>query len=276
MIWSSPGSATAARAGLAVGAVLLAAVASGCSAGQGSGSGHGQAAPKPISPIKAIDLAAAQQVRSLAAKISIGTDSGQVTATMDARFRPETFIAMALRSSAAVGSAPTSIKEILTSKALYLADPALKGLTKKPWIKMTFAQISSKAGISIKPLLQNLENSNPENQVKLFAVAKNIHAVGSQTINGVATTEYAGSYQASAALAKLPTSLRKMMRPVLTLMGNTPIRFRVWIDAQHLARKAIVDERVSGRSIVTTYTITSVNQPVNVPLPPRSEVASVP
>lgn len=274
MIWSSPGPAGSARAGLVVGAVLLAAVASGCT--KASNSGHGQAASKPISPVKAIDLAASQHIRSLAATISIGTGDGQVSATMDAQYRPKTFIAMALRSSSFARSAPTSIEEILTSKALYLADPALKKLAKKPWVKMTYAQISSKAGINVSPLLQNLENSNPENQVKMFVAAKDLHAVGSQRIDGVATTEYEGSYQPSVALAELPASLRKLMRPAFALMGNAPIRFQVWIDAQHLARKAIVVERYSGHSTVTTYTITSVNQPVKISLPPRSEVASIP
>lgn len=279
MILPSPGSASTARTGLAVGAVLLAAVATGCSGSNGSNSGHGQAAPHPVSPVKAIDLAAAQHVSSLAATISIGTGGvGEVTATMNAQFRPKTFIAMTLQSSSIAESAPVRISEILTGKALYLKDHALIKLIKKPWVKITFAQLSAKAGmgINIGSLLQFLENSNPENQVRLFAISKNIHAVGSRMIDGVATTEYEGSYQPSAALTRLPASLRKLMGPEFKLMGNTPVRFLVWIDAQHLARKAMIDERFSGRSVLTTYTITSVNKPVDVPLPPPSEVASMP
>jgi hypothetical protein len=277
MIFSSSGSAS--RAGLAVGAALLAALASGCGAGKGSSPHSGHAAPKPITAVKAIDLAATQHISSLSATISInegGGTVGQVNATMNAQFRPTTFIEMTLKSFSFGGSAPGNIEEILTSKALYLKDGALSRVVKKPWVMMTFAQLSSKAGVNFGSLVQSLENSNPENQVKLFAISKNIHVVGSQTINGVATTEYAGSYLPSAAVSKLPASLRKLMGPALRLMGSTPVTFRVWIDAQHLARKAIVNETFSGHSIVTTYTITSVNQPVNTTLPAPAQVASVP
>ena len=53
-------------------------------------------------------------------------------------------------------------------------------------------QLSSKSGVSFGSLLQNLESSNPLDQTKLFTASKDVRVVGTQTIDGVPTTEYAG------------------------------------------------------------------------------------
>ena len=49
-----------------------------------------------------------------------------------------------------------------------------------------------------------------------------------------------------------------------------------WIDGQHQMRRVITVEKGSSTTITTKLDIISINQPVNVTLPPPGQVASAP
>jgi hypothetical protein len=54
------------------------------------------------------------------------------------------------------------------------------------------------------------------------------------------------------------------------------VNFRIWIDGQHRVRKETEVESVNGMTINTTVTITAINQPVNITIPPASQTFSQP
>jgi len=70
-------------------------------------------------------------------------------------------------------------------------------------------------------------------QTQMLVSAKNVRAVGTETIGGVKTTHYTGSYPLAAGLARLPASMRAAARQALQGQANQVIGFSVWIDAQH-------------------------------------------
>ena len=53
----------------------------------------------------------------------------------------------------------------------------------------------------------------------------------------------------------------------------TKTRFAIWLDGNHLMRKSVEQESVTGHAVTTTINVTAVNQPVTVALPPASEIA---
>src|SRR6266700_3801464 len=53
--------------------------------------------------------------------------------------------------------------------------------------------------------------------------------------------------------------------------GSHPVSFHVWVDAQHLIKKADDTASVRGQTVTTTFAVTSVNQPVKVTLPKAGE-----
>ena len=257
----------------ALGAMALIAVA-------GCGSSGPAASSKPVSARQALSLAAneSQQVNSLTATISVRTSltsASGISGSMQIRVKP-TPLVNAVFTVSGTGAPHTQLQEILTNKALYLKDSALTKLTGKPWIAISFAALSSKAGVNFASLFQSLEGSNPLDQSKFFAASKNVRKVGTQTINGVATTEYSGSYAPSAALSLLTPKLRKQLEPMLRAMGTRSVQFQIWIDGSHLIRKAIEHETIAGQTATVSYTVTSVNQPVTVTLPPASQIAPLP
>ena len=125
-------------------------------------------------------------------------------------------------------------------------------------------------------LFQSLQSNNFTNQVQLFAGAKNTRVVGTQTVDGVTTTEYTGSLTAAAALKELPASFRQALAPELQALGNSPVYFQEWVDGRHHVRKMTEVETVNGDTVHTTINITAIDQPVNVTLPPASQTFIVP
>ena len=258
----------------AVGAASAVAI-TGCSGGTSNSSANSTSPAQ-----KAIKLAASrsQEVNTLTAKLtehSTGHAMSGLTGTIQIQLKPTTVIAAKFIVPAKKSSS-IKLEEILTSKAIYFKDPAFTKDAGKAWVTVKISQLSSKTGVSVASLLQNLEGSNPLDQTRLFTASKDVKVVGSQAVNGVATTEYAGTYSPAAAFAQLPANMRKLLGPTLRDMGTKPVRFTVWIDAQHLIRKAQDTEVVNGQTFSTTFDVTSINRPLHIKLPAPSQIAPMP
>src|SRR5262245_24013650 len=121
---------------LAVGTMLVALLA-GCGGSSSSGAGKGPAGNAPLSPAKAITLAAAQHINSLSADVTIQAPglSNPLTETINERLRPTLLGDMTMKGLSVGGSAPLSLEAIMTGNAMYLKDSALSHLTSKPWLK---------------------------------------------------------------------------------------------------------------------------------------------
>jgi hypothetical protein len=274
------GTATAAAV-VVIGACAAAAIA-GCSSASSSTSRKNttDTSTESAATTKALRLAAVAsgQVNSLTANIKVhssGTSAGDLTGAVSLQMKPSKIISATFDVSQSK-SASIELDEILTGKAIYFKDPAFTKATGKPWVEASTSELSSKVGVSLGSLLQNLESSNPLDQARLFSASKNAHEVGTMVIRGVRTTEYAGTYVPSVALAQLSPQLRKQLGPTLKSIGTNAIQFEVWIDAQHIVRQAEDQDNVRGQVVVTELYVTSVNKPVKVTLPPASQVAPLP
>ncbi|MHB1593447.1 MAG: LolA-like protein [Streptosporangiaceae bacterium] len=256
-----------------IGAAVLVAAA-GCSASsqsggaQAGGSGSGKpAAASTAGQALALAASTSTHVDSLSVRLSVTQGASTFSGTMDMRLKPTTAIV------ARFSAAGQQIREILAGGRIYLSISQLRKLTGKPWLEASMSSLAKKAGLNLTAILQNVENSDPLAQARLFAVAKNVHKVGPATVNGVATTEYAGTYQPQAILKRLPSSALSKLGPMLRKLGTHPVSFHVWIDGQHDIRKTTTTEVIGGQTVITSYNVMSINQPVTVSLPPASEVA---
>jgi len=145
----------------------------------------------------------------------------------------------------------------------------------KPWVKMDLDLLGI-SGASLAQMFQSLQGNNFTNQAQLFTGAMNTRVAGTQTVDGVTTTEYAGSLTAAAALKELPASFRHALAPQLQELGNSPVYFHEWIDGQHHMRKMTEVETVNGDAVHITINITAIDQPVQITLPPASQTFIVP
>ena len=280
LIKNTGGPERAARrlAAIAAAGTAAALLAAGCSSGRPSGQGS---AGSGISPAQAIMLASqqAKHATSFSSSLSIkmsGTASGAMAGTLKMRTRPLLFDADFSTMNAGGQSVPGGIEEIFAGRTLYLKMPALAQQLGKPWVKFSFAEFQHGTGISFAQIIQQAQQNNPLVQTQMLASAKNVRVVGHQVIDGVPTTHYTGTYTAAAALARLPSSLRATEQKGLQTLGVTSVQFSVWLDGQHQARKIVAYENGTSEQATVTLTVTGINQPITVTLPPRSQVASIP
>jgi hypothetical protein len=263
------------RAAAAAACAAAAALLAGC----GAASSTGSAGPaKPLSPRQAITLAYDTTSRATSVTgdftIQAGTSPGEgLTGTMSERLKPTLLLAEHLSLSAA--GQKVAISEILSAQAIYLKEAAMSTESGKPWVEIPLSSLSGGLGGVLTQLLQDVQNGNPLEQTQVLATAKDVRADGTQVVDGVQTTRYAGSISPAAALKAISPSLRTSLAPMLNLISGD-ITFTVSIDGQHQVRRLVESETASGERINVTMNITSVNQPVHITLPPASQVATIP
>jgi hypothetical protein len=262
----------AAAAGLSAAALIVVAAC-------GSGNGGGGSASNPLTPHQALVAAAGstRQVTSATETLSVkagGLQSQVTTGTILVQLKPTLELSANL-SISAVGKR-TPVKEVLTSSAIYFSAPVLTGSSGKAWVKIPVSALKGTAGASFGQLFHSLQSNNFTNQTELLTVAKNTHIVGKQTVDGVSTTEYAGSFKASAGLKALPAGFRKALSTELQALGTSTIGFHVWIDGQKHVRRIVETESINGETVNTTVNITDINQPVHIAVPPASQISSLP
>jgi hypothetical protein len=262
---------------LSAAAAAAALLAAGCSSGGGS-----HPAASSMSAAQAITLASHQaaQVNSFASTLNIqmsGSVTGTMTGTMQIRKQPSLLVDANFSTLKANGQdVPGGMQEILTGSTLYLKMAALAQELGKPWASLQLSELKQGAGVNLSQITQQVQNNNPMTDAQMLTSASNLRSVGTQTIGGVATTHYTGTFAVSAGLAKLPASVRGAEQKQLQGLGIKDIGFNAWVDAQHQIRKIEVTEHGSSIQVAATMQVTSLNQPITVSLPPASQVKAIP
>lgn len=282
-----------ARLAAAAAIVVIASGAAGCAA-------SGSTAPKSPAtssqtaqtPEQAIQLAAstARDVNSFTADMSIqisaagaatgtSTTSADLGGTLSEQVHPSLLAEADFSTFSAAGeSLPGGLDEIIATNAIYMKLSVLTQAlhTSKPWIEIPFSALAKATGVNLGAVLSQLQTSSPLNQSQLFAGAQDVREVGTGVVDGVAVTEYSGAVSMSVALAKLPASLRDSLGPDIQKADITSARFTEWVDGQHHVRKTVVDEIGSSLSETITTTVTSINQPVSIPIPAPGQTTTLP
>ena len=266
------GAVLAALAGCGSGSPQPASTPAGGQSSSSGGSGSGGQAGSEAAA-QAIRAAAEQSKKINSYSIRMdesmtGATAEHITGNMQFRLKPT------LLAQVNLTIPPASVNEILTTKVAYLKIPGL-GSTGKPWVKLSLAGKNG-TGAALGQLLQSAENSNPATQTEALTASKDLRKTGTEVVNGIPTTRYEGSYSVADEMKKLPPALRKMTSQSIAALGITKVRFTIWIDGKHQMRRVITVEKGSSSTITTKLDIVSINQPVNVTIPPPSQVTSAP
>jgi hypothetical protein len=267
------------RAGVLIAGLSAALILAACSSGSGGPTGSGGSARTPLPPRQAV-LAAATQTRQVTSATELVTIQGRgivsetITGTMRVQLKPTRRLAANFNIAEPGRSA--QVKEILTGTAFYISGTPLNRKIGKPWVKVDLSALKGTAAVSVDHLVHSLQSSSFDNQVAILTLAKNVRVVGTQTIGGVSTTEYACSLNAIEALKAMAPGYLKTSAPELRALGNSTISYRVWIDGQNDMRKVTDVVTVNGETTYSTATITALNQPVHITPPPASQTATMP
>ena len=174
MPWLAGSVAVAAAA-----ATLVSGCGSAASSAGASSSGPGSAdsssstsssdAAKTMTAREAVKMAArtSQQINSASSTLAIkvtGPATETTTGRMQLQLKPSTLMSAALTVTTGGKSIP--VDEVLGSKAVYVKVPGVAQLTGKPWLAISFAELSGKLGASFGQLLQSMQNGNPFDQAR--------------------------------------------------------------------------------------------------------------
>jgi hypothetical protein len=262
---------------LSASALVLAAACTSCGTSANTGS-----ASAPLTPRQLLLAAATQAQRvtsfteTLTSKDS-GASRSTTTGTIQFRLKPTLLIGANLDTTAAgVG---TQVQVIFTTTDAYVHAASLTSQVGEPWLEIDLSALSAlggTSGASLTQTLHGLQTNNFAHQALLFTVARNARIVGTQTIDGVATTEYEGSFTAAAVRKAEPASIQQALAAELNAIGNSTVYFRGWIDGQHHLRKITEVETVHGVTTNTTINISGIDQAVHITPPPASQTYFVP
>lgn len=260
-----------------------AAAAAGCSSGgSGAASSSSGAGANPSQELAAT-VKNAQNTNSFAATMSMqanDSSAGVGAVSLNGKVSYErqpmvmTEVDMASVQAAGANIGPMSVIE--TPSAVYMKMPMMSQMmhSTKPYLEIPMSEL--KSGSAISALLSQAQSSNPLSVAQLLGGSTDVKKVGTGTVNGVAVTEYEGSEPASAAIAKLPANLRSSLGQQVQKAGIEQIKFQAWVDGQHNIRKMIANETGKNMNETITFTVTSVNQPVQIAMPSPSQVSKIP
>ena len=158
-----------------------------------------------------MSLTSSTMTRGLTEKITgtgaiDGTSAGRFTLTID------------------MGTTSTTLQELYTKGYLYLQIPSQNS----SYYKLALSDL---VGTSLA------SSTDPTGSFAVLKAAGNLKVVGKQTLRGVATTHYTGTFNIAAALAKLGGAEKSLLQASFAHATQADIPFDAYLDAQGRVRE---------------------------------------
>jgi hypothetical protein len=272
-------------AGAAAGLALTAALA-GCKTDAGGGDasdgGHGKAKSGAhlTAAQEALDKASKKtgDITSFRATLSSSTVvSGQPTdlkGDLAFRLKPKPAMKFDVPTIESGGKTSKGFTEILAGDGFYLKIPALADQAGKPWVGFSLSKLSAATGIDVEGLASQGRQVDPSLNAKMFTASKDVRSLGKETVGGVSTTHYQGTFTLADALAKLGTEEKAEAQKLFGQTGLDKLDFNLWIDGKQLPRKITLATPPGSKvQIKTAMNYVAFNVPVSIKAPPKSQVA---
>lgn len=221
------------------------------------------------------------QLDSFKAEMSMemtGTSQGDISMTgqMQYRLKPELAYSMKFDQMSVAGQTMSGMEQILVGRTFYMKMPGLNqlgGNPSKPWMKLSLDELGRQSGMNLDQLLQQSQQMDPVQNTKMLTASKDVREVGKETVDGVETTHYTGTYRVEDAVAQLPADQQDAIRKTYGQLGMDDMKFDLWVDDQQLPRKmAMKSQQTASGVLDMTITYRDFGKPVNIAEPPASQV----
>lgn len=200
--------------------------------------------------------------------------TAQMTGTMAYRLKPSRALKLALTMPNVSGGRGTNrMTEIVVGDNIYMRTPAFTAHTGKPWLGLTFSRLRKSTGVDLQSLQQSSQG-DPQLNTKMLTASKDVRQVGRQTVAGVPTTHYKGTFNLTDGLAKLDAEQRAEAKKSFGEVGFDKVNFDVWVDGRQLPRRVTIASPPGAKvDMKVTMNYTAFNVPVSITAPPKSQVA---
>jgi hypothetical protein len=146
----------------------------------------------------------------------------------------------------------------------------------KSWVRVDLEQVGEGLGVDLDKLLSQ-SSQNPAQMLDLLRASGDVQEVGTDTVDGVSTTEYKGSIDLTQA-AKLE-GLSRQAQQLIDDGAPSSIPVEAWIGDDGLVRKLELTEDTTndGRPVSAdiTIAISDYGTDVSVTAPPAEQVFDV-
>jgi len=169
---------------------------------------------------------------------------------------------------------PGGMQMRLVGKAMYMKIPQLQKMTGKPWLKISYDQMSQKSGMSFDQIMkQAQQQADPASMTQMLTESKDVKKVGTEDVAGTSTTHYTGTVDVTQAMNKMDAKYRKKMSKQLKSLKNA--KFDLWSDDQQLPRKVTMHGKIGGGTYKATQMFSDFGKPVHIAAPPAGQVGNM-
>ena len=266
---------TATGAGLS--ALLLATGAVGC------GKGKAEQSPAEMTPAAAVARAAkkTEDITSFRYRITGKLpEQGRIKGEAAMRVKPTT--AMTMKMTALDQGTDGTVEIRLVDKAMYIGAgaQAAKEMGGKSWLKFDLAALGADKGMN-RLGATNQAQQNPATESTFLTGAKDVKKVGTETVDGVATTHYKGTVSLDALRAAFKSGdattreRRESSLAQYEKMGVQTLTMDMWIDGDSHTKQFRMQGDAAKGPLDMTITFLDVNKPVAVTAPPAKDTADL-
>jgi hypothetical protein len=171
---------------------------------------------------------------------------------------------------------PGGVRMILKGDVAYMKMDALKNLVgaTKPWVKLDLKQLGSSGGVNVDQFLAQAQQVDLKTSVAMLTASKDVKSVGTDTVGGVDTTHYSGTFPVGEAVKQLPVESRS--RVEAQMANAKDVKFDAWIDGQGLPRKIELNGGTPQQGTFKgTMLFKAFNEPVTIDAPPAEQVGDL-
>ncbi|MFJ9022526.1 hypothetical protein ACIRPU_21555 [Streptomyces sp. NPDC102259] len=283
------------RAGLSVAAAALLTGVTACSGGSNGSSGSdgfggseksGDSSPR-LSPVAALRTAEKSTDGADSAKVESTTTMGSVMSmTADGALGWGDGLTGTLTITYTGGTMADTMRQMGTTsmEARYLPDAyyARMGDTfaeqagGKHWIRYAYDDLESLGGSSGAYLKDQMQNTTPNQSVKLLLASGDVREVGEEKVRGQRTRHYSGTVEV-ADLAEKNSNLSQSqlddLRKTLEQAGVTTETVDIWVDDRDLLVKKVEKGETTAGAYNQTAYYTDYGTEVSAEVPPASDTA---
>lgn len=261
------------RVGLAV--LLLGTGAVACS------EGASEESPK-MTPAAAVAKAAknVEDITSLSYRMTGRTpEEGRVKADAKMRLKPD--VAMSMKITALDQGADGTAEIRLVDKAMFIGGGAAAAaeMDGKSWIKFDLSALGAGAGESLGAAGQ--ADKNPAQESTFLTGSKDVKEVGTETVDGVKTTHYAGTVTLDEfrdSLKKETKATRETREKSLEQyekLGIEKFTMDLWVGEDELTKQFRMRGAADKGPLDMTITFDDFNKPVSIAAPAAKDVADL-
>ena len=280
-------STTVRRVGLSIAAVTALSGVAACSSSDSSGKGDrasGKGATR-ISPIAALRTAEKSTDGADSARVESTTTMGPLMSMKgDGTLGWADGLTGTLTITYTGGTMADTMRRLGTTsmEARYLPDAYYAKMGDKfaeqaggkHWLRYGYADLADLGGSSGAYLKDQMQNTTPNQSVKLLLASGDVKKVGTEKVRGVDTTHYSGTVDVADLAGKnssLTANQLAGLKKQLTQAGVSTESVDIWVNAKDLLVKKIEKGRMSAGEYTQTAYYSDYGVKVSATKPPASD-----